>query len=111
MELLRYCDIGQPGEGEAPRIECWWLDDSGLCQIEHEPDIGLLEGEAFERAAIERRARAFGRIEPDRGVGSVRTVRPESTEHLREILDVLHEARPGIHWYVFDAAQRVRACA
>ena len=101
MNPLRYTDIGH--STDAGRVEAWWIGEHGRLRT-HPCRAGQLHRRGDDRpsrAASRLRAAAIGRVELDRGVGSVHIPPTASDDILSMTLDRLERRYPGVRWFVF----------
>ncbi|MCW5775044.1 MAG: hypothetical protein KIS87_01180 [Phycisphaeraceae bacterium] len=102
MNPLRYTDIGH--STDAGRVEAWWIGEQGRLRT-HACRVGQLRRRGEDRpsrAAARLQATALGRVELDRGVGSVHLPSEGQPEALRTTLDRLERRYPGVRWFVFN---------
>jgi len=110
MDRFRYTDIGH--STDAGRVVAWWIDEPGRLHSREcrRAQLRRAEPGRASRAAARLRARAVGRVELDRAVGSVHLASGATNADLGRTLDRLERRYPGVRWFVFGEAG-APACA
>ena len=104
MDRFRYTDLGH--STDAGRVVAWWIDGHGRLHSRECRPAELFRTDPGRAArTVERlHARAVGRIELDRAVGSVQLHPTATIGDLARALDRLERRYPGVRWFVFGQA-------